>query len=109
MASPSSNNYNSQLQQPLLQQPAPQVVVLQTERPVEKSSSPVLKTLYTVFHLVVSVFAIFLSFQCNTGVGKSFDVLSFLAALFFPYIYILYIFVTRPDFCNVKGTVSRLL
>jgi hypothetical protein len=105
MDSPSSNNYgqnvNSRQQQYQQQQQQPQpqqqVLVLQPEK---KST---FRTLYTIFHFIVSIFAIYLSFQCNNGVGKSFDLLSFLAALFFPWIYIFYIFVTRKDFCGVMG------
>jgi hypothetical protein len=106
MASPSSNNYNSEQSVQQQVQPMPQVVFVKSDPPAKPASSSVLSTLYTVFHLVVSIFAIYLSFQCNkTG----FNLLSFLAALFFPYVYILYIFVTKDDFCGVKDQVNKLV
>lgn len=85
----SANNYNND------KAVAPQVIVVQQP---SQSSPSVLRTLYSVFHFVVSIFAIFLSFKCN----QAFDLTGFLAALFFPYIYILYKYGTTDNFCGVK-------
>ncbi len=65
---------------------------------VERESSP-LKTVYSVFHLVISVFAIYLSFKCNAG----FDFGSFLMACCCPYIYVIYKFATSDTFCGIRG------
>lgn len=48
--------------------------------------------IYLCFHIMMSFVAIFLSWKCNEG---KFDLLSFIIALFFPYIYIIYILATR--------------
>ena len=50
------------------------------------------KYIYIIFHIIMAFVAIFLSWKCNNG---KFDLLSFLIALFFPYIYIIYILATR--------------
>jgi len=50
------------------------------------------KYIYLIFHMIMSFVAIFLSWKCNNG---KFDILSFLIALFFPYIYIIFILATR--------------
>jgi hypothetical protein len=42
--------------------------------------------LYGLIYLLISMFALYLSFKCNNGL----DVGSFLMALLFPYIYIPY-------------------
>jgi hypothetical protein len=65
---------------------------------VERESSP-MKTVYSVFHLVVSVFAIYLSFKCNSG----FDFGAFLMACCCPYIYVIYKFATSDNFCGIRG------
>jgi hypothetical protein len=105
MASPSSNNYNSQSTIPLINQPVPQFVAVLPDMPKKQST---FRILYSILHIIIAIFAIFLSFHCNTGPGKSFDILSFLAALFFPHFYILYIFVTKKNFCDIQnfGKVS---
>ena len=54
------------------------------------------KAIYVVFHITMSFIAIYLSWRCN---GK-FDLLSFLIALLFPYVYIIYILATRGT-CSV--------
>ena len=48
-------------------------------------------TIYGVFHIFISILALFLSFKCNDG----FDFWSFIIALFLPYIYIIYIFALK--------------
>jgi hypothetical protein len=50
------------------------------------------KYIYLIFHIIMSFVAIFLSWKCNNG---KFNLLTFLIALFFPYIYIVYILATR--------------
>jgi len=56
-----------------------------------------LKYIYIIFHLILTLFAIYLSFKCNEG----FDFLSLLMAIFFPYIYIIYKYATSDTFCNI--------
>lgn len=59
------------------------------------------KTLYAVFHFMVSIFAIYLSFKCNNKL----DILSLGAAIIFPYFYILYQYAVSPNFCSLKNTI----
>lgn len=47
--------------------------------------------LYSMFHTVLALFAIYLSFKCNNG----FNLGSFLVALICPYIYLIYILATK--------------
>jgi lipopolysaccharide export LptBFGC system permease protein LptF len=49
------------------------------------------KYFYTVFHTLMALLAIYLSYRCN----KEFRLGSFLVALFFPYIYIIYVLATE--------------
>ena len=56
------------------------------------------KYIYMIFHIIMAFVAVFLSWKCN---GGKFDLLTFLIALFFPYIYIIFILATR-------GTCDRL-
>lgn len=56
------------------------------------------KYIYMIFHIIMAFVAVFLSWKCN---GGRFDLLSFLIAIFFPYIYIIYILATR-------GTCDRI-
>ena len=44
------------------------------------------KTIYSIFHSIIALFAIYLSFKCNNG----FSFGGFFMAIFFPYIYIIY-------------------
>jgi hypothetical protein len=55
--------------------------------------------IYSVFHTMMSLVAIYLSFRCNKG----FKVGSFFLALFFPYIYIIYILATRGTCGILEG------
>jgi hypothetical protein len=55
---------------------------------VEKGTG---RYIYSVFHIMMSLVAIYLSFRCNTG----FHLGSFIVALCCPYIYIVYILATR--------------
>lgn len=54
------------------------------------------KYIYMIFHIIMAITAVFLSWKCNNG---NFDLLSFLVALIFPYVYIIYTFATR-GICN---------
>ena len=70
---------------------------------IEKSLDTTLNNIHTVyifyriFHTILVLFALYLSFKCNKG----FDILAFLMAIFFPYIYIIYKFATM-GFCTSK-------
>ena len=57
------------------------------------------KYIYMIFHIIMAIAAVFLSWKCNDG---NFDLLSFLVALIFPYVYIIYIFATR-GMCNKRN------
>jgi len=76
----------------------PQVVVIGTGE--SKHTSSPLRTIYSVFHMVVAIFALYLSFKCNKG----FDIGSFLMACCCPYIYIIYKFATSEDFCGIRSS-----
>ena len=47
--------------------------------------------IYMVFHIIMTCVAVYLSNKCNKG----YDMVSFLIAVFFPYIYIIYILASR--------------
>ena len=63
------------------------------EKPKPK---PQFCSLYMVTHLIVSFFAIYLSWRCNNG----FKLLPFLAALLCPYLYIIWALATKGG-CGV--------
>jgi hypothetical protein len=46
-------------------------------------------------HLILAIFALYLSFLCNQG----FNLISFLAAICCPYLYIPYILATKQTTC----------
>ena len=52
--------------------------------------------MYGVFHMIISIFAIYLSFKCN-GAFVLFD---FLAALFCPFFYIIYRLAVSKNLCQ---------
>lgn len=54
--------------------------------------------IYGVFHAILTLIAVYLSWKCN---GGKLDLLAFVIALFFPYIYIIFIFATRGT-CDMK-------
>ena len=54
-------------------------------------------SIYSIFHSILALFAIYLSFKCNKG----FSFGSFFMAIFFPYIYIIYKYATTGSFCNI--------
>jgi len=60
-----------------------------------------LKTIYTIFHSIIILFAIYLSFKCNNG----FSFGGFFMAIFFPHIYIIYKYATNETFCDIKKSV----
>ena len=55
--------------------------------------------IYSVFHLIMSLVAIYLSFKCNKG----FDMGSFVVAFCCPYIYIIYILATQGTCGILEG------
>ena len=55
-------------------------------------------TIYSIFHSILSFFAIYLSFNCNKG---SFNFVDFFMAIFFPYIYIIYKYVNNKRLCGI--------
>ena len=57
---------------------------------------PQYNSLYMVTHLIISFFAIYLSWRCNNG----FSLLPMLAALLCPYLYIIWALATRGG-CGV--------
>ena len=62
-------------------------------------------SLYMVTHMIISFFAIYLSWRCNNG----FKLLPFLAALLCPYLYIIWALATKGGcgvFENSLSTVS---
>jgi len=56
-------------------------------------------TIYSIFHSILSFFAIYLSFKCNKG---SFNFVDFFMAIFFPYIYIIYKYANKRLCCGFK-------
>ena len=56
------------------------------------------QSIYMVFHSVMALFAIYLSWKCNNG---HFDPLGFLIAIICPYLFIIYTLAT-------KGTCDNL-
>ena len=75
----------------LNQEPEQSMVVYQT--------SGTGRYIYSVFHLVMSLVAIYLSFKCNKG----FDMGSFVVAFCCPYIYIIYILATQGTCGILEG------
>jgi hypothetical protein len=49
------------------------------------------KLIYSIMHIIISLFAIYLSWKCNDG----FDLMSFIVALMCPYLYIVWALATR--------------
>lgn len=59
--------------------------------------------IYSVFHLIMSLVAIYLSFKCNKG----FDMGSFIVAFCCPYIYIIYVLATKGTCGLLEGEKSN--
>jgi hypothetical protein len=55
-----------------------------------------LPCMYGVFHMIISIFAIYLSFKCNKGV----NLIDLLLAIFFPFFYIIYRLAVSENFCQ---------
>ncbi|AGC02168.1 hypothetical protein H012_gp286 [Acanthamoeba polyphaga moumouvirus] len=50
---------------------------------------------YVVIHLLAFLFALYLAFRCNNGINIG----AIIVAFFCPWIYIIYVLVTRGGFC----------
>ncbi len=61
-----------------------------------KRPKPQYGSLYTITHLIISLFAIYLSWRCNNG----FNLLQFVVALVCPYLYIIWALATKGG-CGV--------
>lgn len=48
--------------------------------------------IYSIFHIIMIFIAVYLSWKCNNG---NFDVITFVIALLFPHIYVIYILATK--------------
>ena len=62
------------------------------------NNDSVKQSIFMVFHSIMALFALYLSWKCN---GEQFNLVSFLIALFVPYLYIIYILATQGT-CSVK-------
>jgi hypothetical protein len=51
--------------------------------------------IYLIFHIILTCVAVYLSHKCNRG----YNVVHFLLAFFFPYVYIIYMLAIR-GLCN---------
>ena len=63
--------------------------------PKENTGISLLKIIISLFWSLLALFAVFLSFKCNKG----FEIWSFLAAIFFGPIYVMYILATSYKEC----------
>jgi hypothetical protein len=52
--------------------------------------------MYGVFHMIIAIFALYLSFKCNNGFALG----DFLLALFCPVLYIIYRLAVSENFCQ---------
>ena len=71
--------------------PAAQATTVPPKKKEEEQSKG--KYVYSVFHTIMSIIAIFLSYRCN----GCFQWIPFLMALFFPYGYIIYIIIFKSQ------------
>jgi hypothetical protein len=77
----------------------------QTEEPVVVyQTSGTGRYVYSVFHLIMSFVAIYLSFKCNNG----FNFGSFLVAFCCPYIYIIFILATKGTCGVLEGENQQI-
>ena len=78
-----------------------QLVATENVRPVKIVSvkTGLGRYIYSVFHTIMSLVAIYLSFRCN----KEFEIGPFLVACCCPYIYIIYILATRGTCGIIEG------
>jgi hypothetical protein len=65
-------------------------------------SKPTYGVLYVITHFIISFFAIYLSWRCNKG----FNLLSFICALFCPYLYIIWALATQGG-CGILDNVQN--
>jgi len=79
--------YNIPIQDKLLVQDNKKCIIIENNQP----------TIYSIFHSIVSFFAIYLSFKCNNGF---FNFGGFFMAIFFPYIYIIYKYTNKRVCCR---------
>jgi len=63
------------------------------------SISTMTSPIYSIFHLILGFFALYLSWKCNEN---AFNLLSVLFACCCPYFYIAYVLVTRGG-CGIFG------
>jgi len=59
---------------------------------------------FTITHLIISLFAFYLSWRCNNG----FNILSFLCALCCPYLYIIYALAVHGGCNNVISEIKTI-
>jgi hypothetical protein len=67
---------------------------------MEENKSTITRTILSIVHSVVVLFAIYVSFNCNNG----FNFFSFLAALVMPYIYLAWVIFKNG--LNMCGAVN---
>jgi hypothetical protein len=79
-------------------EPAP---IHDEKQEVQLKPKPQFCSLYMITHMIISFFAIYLSWRCNKG----FNLLSFLAALLCPYLYIIWVLATRGG-CGLFNAAS---
>jgi len=65
-------------------------------------------TMYLITHIIISFFAIYLSFKCNQGSGGEFNPIAFAVALFCPYLYIIYALATSGG-CGVFESMAAAM
>lgn len=65
-------------------------------------------TMYLITHIIISFFAIYLSFKCNQGSGGEFNPIAFAVALFCPYLYIIYALATSGG-CGVFENMATAM
>ena len=60
--------------------------------------------IYTIMHVIISLFAIYLSWKCNGG----FSMISFICAVLCPHLYILWALATRGG-CGIFESDCNLI
>jgi len=103
----SNQSGNLSKNQPATQiQPAAQIYSVAQIQPAVDTATQIVvyksdssRSIYSVFHMIISLFALYLSFKCNNGV----DFGSILMACICPYIYIIYKFAISENFCGIKN------
>jgi hypothetical protein len=86
---------------PMFGMPNPLVLQNRDVRVVTNESGPG-RYIYSVFHTIMSLIAIYLSFRCNKG----FEFGPFLVACCCPYIYIIYVLATKGT-CGILEGESK--